>query len=270
MKSTTYCGLHVTPESFGSIQNPLDDQVPSAIAVLRYRSRFVVGEAGLIFRVTFITFPTSLVKFPRGSPHRCSKALRHCFRSLCAGVARPHPWSGCNPCFSERNSTPRRWCRVPGQTSERLSDFPRLLDFRRRLSTSRFLRACQVSSLFGGVIHRVLRSAHHPCRLRATAHPDCLPSCQESHPTRSSSGLSSCEVGLTDLSSLATRLNGLCSHELPDCDGPGYDFCGAVTPRPAQVCKLPLCLRFTGRRVQSLLGASWPLLSTCVVGGCVR
>ena len=110
--------------------------------------------------------------------------------------------------------------------------------------------------------YRVLRSAHHPCRLRATAHPDCLPTCQEPHPTQSSSGLSSCEVCLTELSSLATRLNGLCSHEHPDCDGPIYIVVGAVTPRLAVVCKLPLCL--------SLHSASWPLLSTCVVGGCFR
>jgi hypothetical protein len=41
------------------------------------------------------------------------------------------------------------------------------------------------------------------------------------------------------LSGLATRLNGLCSHEHPDCDGPGYIIDGAVTPRPARSASNP-------------------------------
>ena len=33
----------------------------------------MVDEVGLIFPSTFVVFPTSLVKFPRGSPHRFSR-----------------------------------------------------------------------------------------------------------------------------------------------------------------------------------------------------
>ena len=50
------------------------------------------------------------------------------------------------------------------------------------------------------------------------------------------------------LSRLSTRLHGLCSREHPDCIGPGYRVDGMITPRPALVCRLPLCLRFTVRQ----------------------
>jgi hypothetical protein len=125
-------------------------------------------------------------------------------------------------------------CRDPGKApvlanrlfTEVALDFPRFLDFRRRLATSRFSGPSRRGHRFGLMTCRVLRSAHHPCRLRATAHPDRLPS-----GIRNPILLSLVRVFLaklprrfclTGLSSLAARLIGLCSHEHPDCDGPGY------------------------------------------------
>jgi len=109
VKPTTCSGLHATPDSFRLNQNPLAAyrlrQAPVLIAGLRYRSRFMVGQV----RLDFLGY--SPISVQSASPSRASspleQALRHCFRSLCAGVARPHPRSGCNPCPSKRDSTPR-------------------------------------------------------------------------------------------------------------------------------------------------------------------
>jgi len=71
----------------------------------------LVGPVRLYFLTTFTIIPYSLLP-PRGRQNRSFQALRHCFRSLSAGVARPHPRSGCYPCPSKWNSTPQP-CRVP-------------------------------------------------------------------------------------------------------------------------------------------------------------
>jgi len=68
----------------------------------------LVGPVRLDFHSAFTGFPSSLLP-PRGRQNRLFQALRHCFRSLSAGVARPHPRSGCYPCSSKRNSTPQLW-----------------------------------------------------------------------------------------------------------------------------------------------------------------
>jgi hypothetical protein len=127
---------------------------------------------------------------------------------------------------------------------------------------------------FGFITCRLLRSASYPCRLRATAHPDRLPSSIRNPnllsllrvvPRQHASFDILCEFSRrckqpqndsTALSSLSAHLSGLCSHEHPDCIGPGSIDLGVEAPRPAQVCRRPLCLRFTVRRTESLSGAS--------------
>jgi len=88
VKSTTCSGLHATPDSFRLNQNPLAAyrlrQAPVLIAVLRYRSRFMVGQVRLEFPRLFtdfrpVCFPlTGVLTVGTGLTTLLSIALRRC------------------------------------------------------------------------------------------------------------------------------------------------------------------------------------------------
>jgi hypothetical protein len=184
--------------------------------------------------------------FPRGRPDHCCKPYDTAFDRFAPvspdrilGLhATPVPLSGTvlpdlssGSCCDSQPS--------PFQARARLSPerCPTFLDFSIPigiLSTSRYLRATQASDSFGFITCHLLRSASYPCRLRAAAHPDRLPSSVRnpnrlSHPrvvlrkprltTFLAGPLGFTPGTLTALSSLTARLHGLCSRERPDCMG---------------------------------------------------
>jgi len=135
------------------------------------------------------SFPQlSLIPVPSFSPRGARsmmKAVRHCFRSLNAGVARLRPRYARYPLPSGWTSTPWLLRQAPTlalveERAFRLSP----ADFRRarisvsvvRLSTSRFSGQCEPQDVFGHIPCRMLRSACYPCCLSATELPDRLPS----------------------------------------------------------------------------------------------
>jgi hypothetical protein len=237
--------------------------------------------SGWIF-LDFRRFPSSQL-LPRGRPHRCCKPYDIAFdRSLPVSPdsilglnATPVPRSGTVlPNLSSGSCGSFRPCgrlfRLSAGQLSSTSRFP---------STSLQPRGISAPSRpgdgFGFITCRLLRSANYPCRLRATVHPDRLPSSIRNPGLLSllrvdshrfsvlrrcfrwfSKGCKQLSQSLVVLSSLAIRLHGLCSHEHPDCSGPGYSVDEVVTPRPTWVCRLPLCLRFTVRRTETLSGAS--------------
>jgi hypothetical protein len=160
--------------------------------------------------------------------------------------ATPRPSGGQEP--------PGRYTRLPRLRSLearafRLSpdDFPRarISVSIARLSTSRFSGLPGPRDGFGLIPRRMLRSACYPCCFSAAELPDRLPSSVR-NPIRLG-GLGSVAADKL-LQRFVPSCDGLCSHEHPHRVGPGCSVDGVATPRPAGVCRLPLCLRFTVRR----------------------
>lgn len=173
VKSTTCSGVHVTPESFGSIQNPLGayrlPQAPTTIAVLRYRNRFVVGWVRLDFCPTFIELPSRQLP-PRGRPYRCHRPYDTAFDRFASVSPDRILGLDATPVSLSETVLPGSG-RVPA-TAPTSCEAVFRLSADRISSISRFpsaafnlavLRAIQAWSLIGCVTCRMLRSAYYPC-----------------------------------------------------------------------------------------------------------
>jgi len=117
--------MHATPDSFRSSQNPLAayrlHQAPEFIAVLRCRSRFVVGQVRPFFPRLFTD--SRMVCFPLAGVLTVHSGLTTLL-SLCTGVARPHPRSACYPCAVRAGSVPPGRHRLR-QVLESIASLPR-------------------------------------------------------------------------------------------------------------------------------------------------
>jgi len=143
-------GLHATPDSFRSNQNPLAayrlHQAPVSIAAASL-PKPLCGRSGPAFLSSVVHRFRDRLLLPRGRPDRCYGPYDTAFDRF-APVSPGHIlWSGCYPCRSKCDSTPRFRCRVPGGCTrssvlptsepalspEPLRAFPRSLDSRRRI-----------------------------------------------------------------------------------------------------------------------------------------
>jgi len=106
VKPTTSSGMDATPALFRPTQRPLAAvllrQAPPSVVTARCRGDFRSAGLGGAFRC-FRSFPLRRFYLAVPSP---DGGLRHCFRSLCAGVVRPRPRYARYPSSSGRKSTP--------------------------------------------------------------------------------------------------------------------------------------------------------------------
>jgi len=184
--------MHATPESFGPTQSPLAAyrlrQVPTTIAAFRCRNRFVVGQVRL-------NFPR-LSPIPIQSASSLTGVLTVCCKPYDTAFDRFAPVSPDRILRLHATPVPRSGTVLPNLSSgsccdnrpcERLFRLSSKPIARFRLSsTSRFPSSDfqphgisgphRPGDSFGFITCRLLRSASYPCRLRATAHPDRLPS----------------------------------------------------------------------------------------------
>jgi len=172
VKSTTCCGLRVTPEPFGSIQNPLGVklQAPRVIAVFRYRNRFMVGQVRPNFPLLFTGFRS--VCFPLAGVLTVVVGLTTLF-SITVRRCRPAASSvWMLPLLLEAEQYSPTLCRVPVGDAPSCEGAFRLSPVRLS-SISRFPSAVfqprgvsgphRPGESFGLITCRMLRSAYYPC-----------------------------------------------------------------------------------------------------------